>query len=90
MAFHKASKGKRGKAPAAAFEYGLEDNLIDLQTELENRTYRPGTYHSFYIHDPKRRLISAASFETAWPIMPFVTFSGLGRAMAITFNNERR
>lgn len=63
LAFRKASKGKRGKAPAVAFEYRLEDNLVNLQTELKNKTYRPGTYHSFYIHDPKRRLISAAPFR---------------------------
>ncbi len=63
LAFHKASKGKRGKAPAAAFEYRLEDNLVTLQTELLGKTYRPGTYDSFYIHDPKRRLISAAPFR---------------------------
>jgi hypothetical protein len=27
------------------------------------RCYRPGSYESFYIHDPKRRLISAAPFR---------------------------
>jgi RNA-directed DNA polymerase len=63
LAYRKASKGKRGKAPAARFEYHLEDNLITLQTELRNKTYQPGTYHSFYIHEPKHRLISAAPFR---------------------------
>lgn len=63
LAFRKAGKGKRGKAPAASFEYRLEDNLITLQTELREKTYRPGTYDSFYVHDPKRRLISAAPFR---------------------------
>jgi len=63
LAHRKASKGKRGKAPAARFEYHLEDNLITLQAELQTRTYRPGAYYSFYIHDPKRRLISAAPFR---------------------------
>ena len=47
----------------AAFEYRLEDNLFQLQDELLARTYRPGQYVSFYIHDPKRRLISAAPFR---------------------------
>jgi hypothetical protein len=63
LAHRKASKGKRGKAPAARFEYHLEDNLITLQAELGDKTYRPGAYHSFYIKDPKRRLISAAPFR---------------------------
>jgi RNA-directed DNA polymerase len=62
LAYRKAAKGKRGQAPAARFEYHLEDNLITLQAELCDKTYRPGAYHSFYIHDPKRRLISAAPF----------------------------
>ncbi len=62
-AWRKARKGKRGKVPAASFEYQLEDNLLTLQDELINKTYQPGAYHSFYIHEPKRRLISAAPFR---------------------------
>ncbi len=34
-----------------------------LQAELLAGTYHPGPYHSFYIHEPKRRLISAAPFR---------------------------
>ena len=63
MAYRKASKGKRGHANVAEFEYYLEDNLLQLQHELESKTYQPGEYHSFYIHDPKKRLISAAPFR---------------------------
>lgn len=63
LAFHRAAKGKRSKAPVAAFEYRLEENLIQLQNELRSQTYQPGTYHSFYIHEPKKRLISAAPFR---------------------------
>lgn len=63
LAFHKASKGKRGHANVAAFEYRLEENLLQLQHELKGQTYQPGEYHSFYIHDPKKRLISAAPFR---------------------------
>jgi RNA-directed DNA polymerase len=63
LAHRKASRGKRGKEPAARFEYHLEDNLIALHDELRTKTYRPGPYDSFYIHEPKRRLISAAPFR---------------------------
>jgi len=42
LAYRKASRGKRGKAPAAGFEYYLEDNLITLQAELCSKTYQPG------------------------------------------------
>lgn len=62
-AYRKAAKGKRGKRPAAAFEFRLEDNLIQLQNDLAAETYEPGSYESFFIHEPKRRLISAAPFR---------------------------
>lgn len=62
-AYRKARKGKRSHQPAADFEYAWESNLLRLQEELINKTYRPGPYHSFYIHDPKKRLISAAPFR---------------------------
>lgn len=61
-AYRKAAKGKRSRRPAAAFEFKLEDNLIQLQEKLANETYRPGAYVNFTIHEPKRRLISAAPF----------------------------
>lgn len=63
LAYRKASKGKRGHADVAEFEYHLEENLFRLQRELREQTYQPGLYHSFYIHDPKKRLISAAPFR---------------------------
>lgn len=63
LAYQKASCGKRGLAPAAEFEYSLADNLLDVQRELIEKSYTPGRYHSFYIHEPKRRLISAAPFR---------------------------
>jgi retron-type reverse transcriptase len=62
-AYRRAAKGKRGKPNVAAFEYHLEDNLWQLQQELQQQVYRPGGYNSFFIHDPKRRLISAAPFR---------------------------
>jgi retron-type reverse transcriptase len=63
LAFRRASRGKRGRPEVAAFEYRLEDNLVMLGRELRERRYQPENYSSFYIHDPKRRLISAAPFR---------------------------
>jgi RNA-directed DNA polymerase len=63
LAYRRASKGKRGQPSVAAFEHCLEDRLVELQEELRSRTYHPGLYTSFYIHEPKRRLISAAPFR---------------------------
>ena len=47
LAHRKAAKGKRGKEPAARFEYHLEDNLIALHDELRTKIYQPGAYSSF-------------------------------------------
>jgi retron-type reverse transcriptase len=63
LAFRRASKGKRGQPNVAAFEHRLEDHLLELRTELHSHIYQPGPYNSFYIHEPKRRLISAAPFR---------------------------
>lgn len=63
LAYRRAARGKRGHANVAAFEYELEDNLLTLQAELASQTYQPGAYVNFYIHEPKRRLISAAPFR---------------------------
>lgn len=42
------------------FEYNLENNLFNLYEKLKNKTYIPGKYSSFYVHDPKQRLIHKA------------------------------
>ena len=41
----------------------MENELIVMQQELGSAQYTPGNYHSFFIHDPKKRLISAAPFR---------------------------
>jgi retron-type reverse transcriptase len=50
-------------AIVSVFEHRLEENLLALQNELKDKTYHPGPYVSFTIHEPKRRLISAAPFR---------------------------
>ena len=62
-AYRQARKGKRGVPGVAAFEYDQERQLLRLQDELTSESWQPGEYRSFYIHDPKRRLISAAPFR---------------------------
>ena len=62
-AYLAAKKGKSGKTPVADFMRVREEELFALQNELQNKTYMPGAYHSFYVHDPKKRLISAAPFR---------------------------
>ena len=55
--------GKRFQEEVARFNFHLEPELYRLQEELQTQTYRPGPYHEFYIHEPKRRLISAAPYR---------------------------
>jgi len=63
MAYRQARKGKRSRDDVAAFEFAMEHNLLHLEMELREQIYRPGAYHNFYIHEPKRRLVSAAPFR---------------------------
>lgn len=63
VAYRKAARGKRGKRAAASFEHCLADHLLALQEELVSERYRPSGYVHFYIHEPKRRKISAAPFR---------------------------
>lgn len=63
LAYQKASRRKRGRWNVAVFEHTLEENLLLLQTELQEQTYQPGAYRNFYVHEPKKRLISAAPFR---------------------------
>jgi len=58
-----ASRGKRFRPNVAAFALDLESELHQLQHELISRSYRPGPYRTFLIHDKKPRFISAAPFR---------------------------
>lgn len=62
-AYRKAARGKRGKPSAAAFEFNIADRLLSLQEDLATGAYQPGPYQHFFIHEPKRRRISAAPFR---------------------------
>lgn len=62
-AFYGAAKGKRNTTAVAVFEFNLSHELLRLQGELQSRTYQPGPYTTFMIHDPKERMISAAPFR---------------------------
>jgi retron-type reverse transcriptase len=63
VAAHKAARGKRDKPSVARFEFYLEQELLALQEELHNRSYRPGAFFTFEVCDPKRRRICAAPFR---------------------------
>ena len=62
-AAEKACKGKRFSPPVAAFHFDLERQLLALRDDLGTRRYRPGPYRTFFIHEPKKRQISAAPYR---------------------------
>ena len=56
-------RGKKSKPDVQEFQMRLMDNIIDLHTELKNKTYRHGGYKAFTITDPKVRNIHKATVK---------------------------
>jgi RNA-directed DNA polymerase len=62
-AARKAVRGKRKKPGASAFMANFEREVLRLERELRDGSYRPGRYVEIEVHDPKHRLVSAAPFR---------------------------
>ena len=62
-AARQAQRGKRHRPNVARFNLDREWELIRLQRQLEEGSYRPGGYRTFWINDSKPRLISAAPYR---------------------------
>ena len=63
IADKRALKGKRYNKYATDFNYELISNLLKLQTELRNNTYKPLNYRKKIITEPKTRLIEAPAYR---------------------------
>jgi retron-type reverse transcriptase len=63
LAARYAQRGKRFRPNVLEFNYNFEQEILKLQSELQQKTYQPGAYHTFQIYDPKPRLISAAPYR---------------------------
>lgn len=63
LAARRAQRGKRFRGEVAAFNFHLERNLLALQAELRQGTYRPGAYRLFRIREPKERVIAAPGYR---------------------------
>lgn len=64
LSWQEFRRGKRKKVDVQQFERNLEDNLFSTRrSELKTRTYRHGSYKSFYITDPKLRHIHKATVQ---------------------------
>jgi RNA-directed DNA polymerase len=55
--------GKRKRPEVAEFEHNLGENLLCLQAELQEGSYRPGPYRHFLVVERKERKISAAPYR---------------------------
>ena len=58
-----AAKGKRAKPGVAAFLANLEKEILRLERQLKDGSYRPGRYKKIEVFDPKHRIVSAAPFR---------------------------
>jgi len=63
FAFQKAIKGKRLKEDVSFFIFHAERELLKLREQLQQKTYCPDEYRTFFIYDRKKRLISASHFR---------------------------
>lgn len=62
-AYKSASQGKRDRLAVLSFGNSLEASVFQIQSDLRNETYSFGPYRSFYVHEPKTRLIESACFR---------------------------
>jgi len=61
-AYRKARRCKRYRNEVLKYSANLEENLINLQNHLIWHSYKQGEYRTFYVYEPKLRLISALPF----------------------------
>ncbi|MFT3994756.1 MAG: reverse transcriptase/maturase family protein [Dysgonomonas sp.] len=63
LAYSKARLGKGKTYGVLHFEKDLDENLLQIQRELIDETYRTSQYDIFTIHDPKERIIYRLPFR---------------------------
>ncbi|MFA5230575.1 MAG: reverse transcriptase/maturase family protein [Candidatus Paceibacterota bacterium] len=63
LAYLKARKCKRYKDEILKFSYSIENNLLNIHSDLLNEKYIHGKYYEFIVNDSKKRVIQAAPFK---------------------------
>jgi retron-type reverse transcriptase len=63
LAAGKALKGKKHTNTASSFYFNMENEILSLQEELEEKKYKPLPLKFFIIREPKVRKIGAAEFR---------------------------
>jgi hypothetical protein len=59
-----AARNKRYKSAVLRFfADGFEENLVQIEKELKNKTYKLGSFHNFTVYEPKKRAISSLPFR---------------------------
>lgn len=76
LAHKKARCGKREKKKVILVELVLEQELLRLEQELRNGTYKHGGYNIFKIYQPKERTIMASEYTDRivhqWYVQHFI------------------
>ena len=63
LAWRKARKGKTKKDYVVEYEKDVIKNLLKIQEELKDQTYKPLPLRTFILRDPKTRKISKSYFR---------------------------
>lgn len=61
--FRQARRGKRDKPSVAKFEANLLEALYLLSELLRLKKYKPSPYHTFFVYEPKKRVVMTNSFK---------------------------
>lgn len=61
--YYRASRSKGNRDAICQFALNLEENLLKMADELKDGTYTFGPYRSFYVKEPKLRLVESARFQ---------------------------
>lgn len=61
QSWFKFKKGKKATPELDIFQYNLEEELYNLAKDLNDGTYKHGSYKTFMVCDNKKREISVAS-----------------------------
>lgn len=62
-AYRKARRGKQWKEAAAKFEINMLEALHLLSIMLKEKTYKPAPYHTFFVYEPKKRVVMSNSYK---------------------------
>lgn len=87
-AHNRAAEGKHEHTNVIRFEMDLESNITNLLYKIKNKQY-VGNYHSFYVYEPKKRLIKSLPYIDRvvhqWYVEEFIKPHFLPRFIFATF-----